>query len=126
MLCGVVGAAQATPSALDFVGFTNLTRFQASAEGAPGELILISPELPIRQGWTEAIPSWNIRSNLTITVELRARTSERWTRYYSLGNWSLATNLFSRTSEGGQSDADGEVRTDTVVLRNPATHLQLR
>lgn len=124
--CGVVGTAQTAPIAVDFVGFTNLTRFQVSAESAPGELVLISPELPIRQGWTEAIPSWNIRSNLAITVELRARTGERWTRYYSLGNWSLATNRFPRTSEGSQLDSDGEVRTDTVVLRNPSTHLQLR
>jgi len=124
--CNVVADTQTKPSAVDFVGFTNLTRFDVVSDGAPDELTLISPELPIRQGWTEAIPSWNIRSNLVVTVELRARTGDRWTRYYSLGSWALATNQFPRTSEGSQSDSDGGVQTDTVVLRNPATHVQLR
>lgn len=81
---------------------------------------------PCPAAWTKATPSWSADapSGTSITVLLRADLGDRWTGWYTLGKWSSDPAL--RHSIADQSDADGEVATDTLLLRRPAQTIQWR
>jgi hypothetical protein len=76
--------------------------------------------------WTQATPSWSADApaGSSLTVLLRARLGDRWTRWYALGEWSSDPAL--RRSVPDQSDADGEVATDMLLLRQAADAIQWR
>ena len=76
--------------------------------------------------WSQAVPSWQAESpaGTAIEVLLRAHIDDRWTRWYSLGSWS--EEGAHRHSVTGQSDADADVVTDTLILHQPAHALQWR
>ncbi len=82
----------------------------------------------IRQTFTAAIVSWNVDSPpmAWIDVGLRAHIGERWTAWYVMGEWSPELASGHRRSRNGQSDEDGRVDTDTLVLAHAADALQLR
>jgi hypothetical protein len=63
---------------------------------------------------------------VALTVEARAFRPEGPTRFYTLGRWSADPTLGPRASVPGQKDEDGEVQTDTLVLKRLAFDFQLR
>lgn len=102
-------------------------------EGSAG--LAIGPVRETSGPFQELIASWNADTppGTWIEVRLRARlggdgsagTSGRWTRWYDLGSWSLDAGPERRQSVKGQSDADGRVSTDTLILAAPASAYQL-
>lgn len=79
-------------------------------------------------GFDSAIVSWNALTPAGTWVELRlkALVGNRWTREYVMGIWSSDSGTIRRHSVNGQSDADGEVETDTLNLNNRATAFQVK
>ena len=110
----------------ELLTFESLAGFKAVPPDQPGELTFVSSEITPRRPWDQLIASWNVASNVPLHLEVRARFGDRYSRYFSLGHWSLATNEFPRASVNGQNDPDGDVQTDTLVLAQPASALQLR
>jgi hypothetical protein len=99
-------------------------RAEALPVGAPLE----TPVHDVAGGFSSAIASWNVETQggSWIAVELRARVDGRWTRWYSMGEWSATLDGGHRHSFADQSDGDGRVDTDTLNLRSTADALQLR
>lgn len=85
---------------------------------------LTSPPLKVN-AFDELVPSWNAGTPAggSVTVEVRAQTGGKWSRWYSFGTWSSAGN---RSSLNGQKDASGQVNTDTLRLNTRATAYQYR
>ncbi|MVN85188.1 peptidase C39 family protein [Deinococcus sp. HMF7620] len=73
----------------------------------------------------ELVPSWNAVTpgRGSVSLEVRARMGNTWTRYFSFGTWSSAGD---RSSLGGQQDAAGQMLTDTLRLRGKAATFQYR
>jgi hypothetical protein len=67
---------------------------------------------------SQITPSWNANTppGTWIEVHMRARIVDRWTRWYNLGVWASDTSTIERHSVDQQSDADGTVATDTLIL----------
>jgi hypothetical protein len=60
---------------------------------------------------------------------IRARLDDRWTKWYNLGVWAADTSTIERHSVNKQSDDDGKVAVDTLVVTNqvsPANVFQLK
>lgn len=87
--------------------------------------VVSTPPVALAAPFREAIVSWNAETppGSWIEVRLAAGRGERWTTDYVLGVWS--TDPARRHSVAGQRDADGEVKTDTLVLRAPADRLRV-
>lgn len=70
----------------------------------------------------ELVPSWNSTTNGggSLTLEVRVKIGEQWTGWYSFGQWGKVRS--SATSK----DHWGEVDTDTLKLKKPATAWQYR
>jgi hypothetical protein len=79
-------------------------------------------------GFDSAIVSWNAITPPGTWVELRlkALVGSRWSREYVMGIWSSDTGTIRRHSVNGQSDADGQVDTDTLTLNSRASAFQLK
>jgi hypothetical protein len=93
-----------------------------------GETILLSPTIPSRIAWNELIVSWNADApaGTFVKIEARAKLPDHPTKFYTLGNWSPDNKIFPRTSVRGQKDADGNVDTDTLILKQFANAAQIR
>lgn len=67
------------------------------------------------------VPSWIARTpaGTWITIHVQARVSGAWTDWYRLGVWA-SNDTVDRHSYAGESDGDGTVYTDTVLLRDAA------
>ena len=76
-------------------------------------------------GWDQAIVSWNVENpaGAEVKIEARAWRGDTPTKWYAIADWSLKG---PRVSVEGQKDADGDVDTDTLVLKAPAERLELR
>ncbi len=87
-----------------------------------------SPEIASPQPFDEIVVSWNATCppGSWLMPEARARTMNGWTRWYSMGWWTHDGSLFHRSSVKGQTDGDGQVKTDTIVLNRPSTTAQVR
>lgn len=125
-LASPAAPSSSTNSPTELLTIESLAGFTAVPADAPGESTFVSSELTPRRPWDQLIASWNVSSNVPLHLEVRARFGDRYSRYFSLGHWSLATNEFPRASVNGQADPDGDVQTDTLVLTRPASALQLR
>lgn len=110
------------------------TAKKSSATGGPlkgvelyhGEMVsevLVSPE-----PFDQVIVSWNAIApkNTLLGVEARAATGEGWSRWYHLGWWDATNSVITRTSVKNQKDKNGNVDTDTLLLSNPSTELQIK
>jgi len=109
-----------------FTGLTNFsgfTRLQAS-----NEIVLLSPEIKSPSDWNELIVSWNAGAPAGSYLKIAASAvlAGHKTGFYELGLWSPDNKAFSRASVPGQNDADGEVKTDTLVLNQLANAVQVR
>lgn len=85
----------------------------------------LSPVLHARGVADEAIVSWNaaVPPGAALRVELRAIYPDHATKFYDLGHWADGGRS---TSAKGQKDADGDVSTDTLILKIPADTFQVR
>jgi len=110
-----------------FIGLTKFNRFSATP-GTNGEVVLVSPKIKTSSRWNELVVSWNTTApaGSYLKVEARAILPDHTTKFYSLGAWASDEQAFARHSVSGQSDADGDVRTDTLTLAQPATATQIR
>src|SRR5271170_4367703 len=110
-----------------FVGLSDFSKFTRT-ENKEGETVLLSPEINSVIPWNELIVSWNADApaGTFLKLEARAHVSGGATKYFELGHWSINSALFPRTSISGQTDANGTVNTDTLVLTQPARTTQVR
>ena len=61
-----------------------------------------------------------------LKAEVRALYPDRATKYYTMGLYSTDSTTHPRGSVAGQKDADGDVWTDTLILRFPCRRVQVR
>jgi hypothetical protein len=110
-----------------FVGLTVFSSF-ARSQNTNGETVLLSPTINSVVAWNELIVSWNAAApaGTFLKIEARAIFTNRETKFYTLGLWSLDNKIFPRASVRGQKDADGQVDTDTLVVTQPAKAAQIR
>lgn len=118
-------STRSQPSLLCFTNFTSW-----SVDSRPGEgKVLVSPLISTTHSWAEMIVSWNVQpaEGAGLEVEAQAVSEATTTEFYSLGHWSLDGGApVVRSSQGRQKDREGEVKTDTLVLRRPASGFRLR
>jgi hypothetical protein len=79
----------------------------------------------------QAIASWNAATPTGTWIEtrVRARFGTRYSSWYNLGVWASSDTTVQRHSVSSQSDADGSVSVDTLVLASTkvsANGLQLQ
>ena len=111
-----------------FLGFSSFSSFKESAGSQRGEVVLTSPEIVTRIHWDELIASWNADTpdGTCLKVEARALYPAGPTKYYVMGLWSSNPTRYPRESVPHQRDADGDVSTDTLILKRPGERVQLR
>jgi hypothetical protein len=81
--------------------------------------------------FNQAIASWNAATptGTWIETQVRARFGTRYSRWYNLGVWASGDTTVQRHSVNSQSDADGSVSVDTLILASTkvkANGLQLK
>ncbi len=110
-----------------FVGLDDFSNF-ARSTNETGGTVLLSPVIRSPMDWNELVVSWNAAApaGTFLTVEASAVSSGRATRFYSWGLWSPDNGNYPRCSADQQQDADGEMRTDTLILSRPADAVQIR
>jgi Peptidase_C39 like family len=128
LLAGCVTTSQRAfvPDHKYFTSFTNFSKFSKDAGEISGETVLISPEIATPNAWNELVVSWNVPAGVDLKVEARGIYPDHATKFYTLGLWSDDPSRHPRESVKGQQDADGDVRTDTLVLKQLTTKAQLR
>jgi hypothetical protein len=111
-----------------FMAWTDLGGWQRTADIMSGVASWTSPVVDPGFGWDEMVVSWNVEApaGSGVKIEARAIVEGRPTKYYTLGLWSVDPARHPRESVAGQADGDGDVQTDTLVLRQPAHGAQLR
>lgn len=90
-----------------------------------------SPAVPTGFPMVGAIASWNATTPPGTWLELwiRAKLSDRWTRWYHGGVWAADPLTLASHSVQGQGDEDGNLYTDLLVLNdtlNGAEAFQVR
>jgi hypothetical protein len=92
------------------------------------ELVLTSPVVTAKIDWDEMIVSWDagMPEGSGLKVEARAVYPDRPAKFYVMGLWSADTNRHPRESVLRQKDDDGNVATDTLILKRPARRFQVR
>lgn len=121
-------AASPAPQSPRFVELSNLEKLQRSRDVSTGGVILESKWLRAPIAWDELIVSWNAEAppGTGLKFEARAMITNRPTKFFNLGLWADDTNSRPRESVLRQKDYDGDVLTDTLVLRQLADQWQLR
>jgi hypothetical protein len=111
-----------------FIGFSSFSAFAKAPGARSGESVLTSPEIVARINWNELIVSWNAETPKAayLKVEVRGLYPAGPTKYYTMGLWSADANRYPRESVLNQKDADGNVATDTLMLKRPCDRLQIR
>ena len=111
-----------------FIAFKSFGTFKKSPGKQPGEIILTSREIHSRIAWDELIASWNVEmpASAYLKIEARAIYPSHTTKWYVLGLWSGDPARHPRESVRRQKDADGNVDTDTLILREPTKCFQVR
>jgi len=126
------GTALAAPMTLRFPASTttvlNAADLQANREAGTGDQNRWTGPVTAAPSFTQLIPSWNAVTPPgsgagRVTLEVRARQANGWTRWYSFGSWTTAKG---RSSIDGQRDAAGTLNTDTLSLTAPADAYQYR
>jgi hypothetical protein len=92
---------------------------------------ITSPPTPIAPPFTQAVASWDATTprGTWLEMRLRVRVNNRWTRWYVMGVWALGTEIVVRHSADSQQSTHtpkARVDTDTLILQQAATALQLR
>ncbi len=116
------------PRGSQFIGFARFQGFSQSGGQLPGEKVLTSPEIAARVHWDQLVASWNAQmpDGAYMKVEARALYPGHATKYYVMGLYSGNPSRNPRQSVPNQADTDGDVATDTLVLKEPSERLQVR
>ena len=79
-----------------------------------------SPVMNAGFGFREAVASWEAETPTGTWVEtqMRALVGGVWTKWYNLGVWAADYSTVRRHSAGSQSDTNGYVGIDTLVITN--------
>ncbi len=111
-----------------FIGFKSFSAFERSPGAHSGEMVLTSPVIVARINWDELIASWNAETaqGAYLKIEARAIYPAGPTKYYTMGLWSTNPSRYPRESVLHQKDDDGDVATDTLVVKRPSDRLQIR
>jgi len=83
-------------------------------------------EIPVEppiSGWREAVVSWNVKNPVggRLRIEASASLDGRSTDWYVIADWCADPSRSPRQSVKDQADADGDVDTDTLVLKKPTS-----
>jgi len=113
---------------IQFIPFRTFGTFIRTTGTNANTAIFTSPEVRTRISWDELIVSWNaeLASGTSLKVEARAIYSDRTSKWFNLGLWSTNPARNPRASVKGQKDNDGDVDTDTLMLKQPTDKLQVR
>lgn len=124
----ITAASQLDARGAQFIGFHRFGSFEKTRGVKIGELVLTSPVIEAQIPFNELITSWNADApdGTFLKVEARAIYLEGATKFYTMGLWSSNPARFPRQSVSEQKDSDGDVSTDTLILRRPAQRLQIR
>jgi uncharacterized protein YvpB len=129
-LLTIPGTTWAASAAKDnrcaFIGISNFSGFSKSQGTPANETIFISPEIAAPIDWNEMVVSWNVPPGVHLKAEARTIYPDHATRYYTMSTWSDDPARFPRESGQRQTDKDGFVKTDTLVLSNVTRKVQLR
>lgn len=89
--------------------------------------VAVSPILEWAYNFDEVVPSFEVDTpeGTWVTIKVRARVNNAWTKDYVLGVWAYDGSVVARHSVDDQGDADGDVYTDTLVLNANADAVQL-
>jgi hypothetical protein len=120
------------------VGFRSVRPWKALPAVDAGTRVFLSPPLGTTAPWNELVVSWNVEpaesAGLTIEalpVPVGAAEAAAWDPVretgYRMGDWSPGEGgQPPRTSRRGQKDEVATVKTDILVLREPAREARLR
>ncbi|MBI3418089.1 MAG: C39 family peptidase [Verrucomicrobia bacterium] len=111
-----------------FLSLTNFSDFTKVASAASNEVVLTSPVIRAPAAWDELVLSWNASAppGTWLHFEARGVGAQHATRFYSLGIWTEDDTKATRESVNGQRDDDGDVKTDTLVLKHARDQVQLQ
>jgi hypothetical protein len=110
-----------------FIGLDDFSNFVRSHDES-GQIVLLSPVINSQIPWNQLVVSWNADAppGTFVNVEASARHGDTPTKFYTLGQWSPDRAAFPRASVRRQNDSDGTVDTDTLILEQPASAVQVR
>jgi hypothetical protein len=111
-----------------FIGFSHFGTFEKLRGERTTELVLTSPVIVSRIKADQVIASWDVTAppGTWIEVELRGIYPDHATKFYKMGVWSEDPKRHPRESIPGQKDDDGNVLTDTLLLKNSGERFQFR
>jgi hypothetical protein len=104
--------------------FKDFTGFEKHTNSAGVVQEWISPILKPTAPWDELVVSWNLRGNGAVELSAQAIWSDHESTRYVMGRWANGGGV--RESVPHQSDEDGKVLTDTLVLKRSAEGLRLQ
>jgi len=113
---------------VQFIAFKSFSSFKKSAGELPSETILTSREIRACIAWDELIASWNAEMppSAYLKIEVRAIHPSHTTKWYVMGLWAGDPERHPRESVRRQRDDDGDVKTDTLALKQPTDRFQFR
>ncbi len=116
--------ATETPS--HFIGIKTFSKFKK--ETTQNETVLTSPEIKMAIAWDELVVSWNAAapSGTSLKIEARGIFPDHKTKFFTMALWSEDVSKFPRESVKGQKDSDGNVSTDTLILKALCRRAQVR
>lgn len=90
--------------------------------------ILTTPIIMSEGPWDDLVISWNAKASRAASLEVYVRVKEsgHLTGWYDMGYWTPTGSKRTRTSKTGQNDSHGEVSTDILRLKHPASAFQVR
>lgn len=127
--CLALPAMAAEHHGRQFVGLEDFSRWTRSPGPATNGYVLTSPPLPAGLAWNQLVLSWNALTppGTGLKFEARPAPASSGARFYTLGLWCSEPSAEQpRESVPDQKDDRAEVRTDTLVLRQPATAVEVR
>jgi hypothetical protein len=127
----IITASPAAPietRGAQFLGFKSFSSFKTSPGDSSGETLLTSPEFAPLIKWDELVVSWDAETPRDgyLKVEARGISPANTTKYFTMGFWSSYPSRHPRQSVSQQKDADGDVSTDTLTLKEPCDRVQIR
>jgi hypothetical protein len=129
----LAGLLPCSADALDHRGSQFIPiRFFSDFQNEPGsnqsERVLTSHKITSDISFNELVISWSaeLRTNEHLKIEVRAVYPSRMTKYYTMGLWAVDPAIHPRESVLHQKDGDGDVKTDTLLLKDPCDTVQIR
>jgi uncharacterized protein YvpB len=109
-----------------FICFTEFKSFERTQADKHAEIVLTSPEIDPGIGWDEMVVSWNAEPSSTLRIEAKSVYPDHDTKWYVMGLWSADPSRAPRESVVKQKDEDGDVETDTLVMKRIGGQVLIR